>query len=720
MKLLSKNVSDNKADGSPLIRLSLVSSSSGSSPQMIRTTTKVSPTTPENEVKKVNPFTRFGAKASDDHKWNPFSDKSSVVTPSPKQSRLKKEVTKFQSLADLTSYLTRNSNSFLPSHAVKGYCQQIVAFMKEDEDNTEIHMQGGRALFLLSLQDRTDREGESSTKGGVESLLSAMEYFSDDALLQSQSCLALESLLAWEENQTIVLSKRGQVEVFYSALESFPEDTELIVAALGALYNLSCNPDAVEDSIAKDLAYAIPPILNLLKENRDHVDFYERGLSTLAKLTEDNPASQLLFCQDGQLGIRVAVNALHNERFSDRPKIQLAAVLILQHVASHSSLECKAKIVMHGGLDRILHTLQQHCYPLFRPADKRSVSAPIMASALHTLANLSSSKLNGHDKTRQEMGKAVPIILRILKKHHNLPQIQLSGYTALKNVADIHANLVTRNGGVAIIMKSLAQQINDPAVQKQACRTLVQLFSKQQSDAMSTNNILSGESNPSAAVALDLVRSVAEEDGIEIIFRTVRMHQARRPVLEPAIEALHYLSCSRNLTPQQKQQLCLEENVVVTLGSIRNFTESEPICESGCGLVLNMSFFAPSKQDNMATVGGVQTVLSAMRRHGLNAKIQEYGCGILSGLCLNPATHNEFMDEEGISTVLSAMVVHPYQPGVQAFGCDVLLSISSVSSNQKKLVMEANAKQVASDAMIRHKKHGGVQNRGSALLKALA
>jgi hypothetical protein len=464
-----------------------------------------------------------------------------------------------------------------------------------------LQIQGGRALFLLSLQDRSDREGSSNTKLGVEAILVAMENFPEDAELQNQACLALESLLAWEENQAVVLTKRGQVEVLYSAMEYFAEDTELIVSSLGALYHLSCHPDAVEDEIARDLAYAIPPILELLKVNRDHVDFYERGLTTLAKLTEDNPPSQLLFCHEAELGIRVAVDALHNETFLDRPKIQLAALLILQHVASHPSLECKGKIAFHGGLDRILDTLQQHCFLISRPSGTRLVSIPIMASALHTLSNLSSSRLQDNDKTRQRMGKAVPVILEVLKKHPSISAVQMHGYTALKNLADVHANLVTRNGGIAIIMQSMSAQLKNAAVQKQACRTLVQLFSKRQSDAKSTNGILAGENNPSACAALDVVRAIAEEDGIEIIFRSVREHQPRRPVLEPAIEALYYLSSSRDLTPHQKQELCREENVVVLLGTIRSFIESETICEYGCGLVLNMSFFAPLSQDSMAT-----------------------------------------------------------------------------------------------------------------------
>ena len=100
---------------------------------------------------------------------------------------------------------------------------------------------------------------------------------------------------------------------------------------------------------------------------------------------------------------------------------------------------------------------------------------------------------------------------------------------------------------------------------------------------------------------MDLVRAIAEEDGIDIIFQSVRLHQKHRLVEEAAFEALYHLSCCRQLTSKQKRQLCLEENVVVVMGTINNFIDSERITEFGSGLLLNMSFFAPIQQQSMAS-----------------------------------------------------------------------------------------------------------------------
>ena len=602
---------------------------------------------------------------------------------------------------------------------IQSVCRQIVNFMKFGTQNVSVQIDGCKALFLLSFEDdSSDRAGLSMMCDGVEAVLEAMELFPDDEQVQTHACIALEALSGWDENQVYLLAQKGtRMNEVFDALENFPDSIKLQMAGIGILKNVSLNPESYDKTIALQLANSIPSILTLLKTEKDNLELYEIGCSTLAQLTEDNEASQLLLCNtQDQLGIRLAIDALRNKKFVDHPNIQQAAMLILQHVSSNVSIECKGRIIQHGGLDIILETLEEESSCTYQGND----GTLFMACAMQTLAHLSESKSSPHVMIKQKLGKAVPVILKVLDKHPQLSQVQVSGYSALNNLADVHSKLVTSNNGISIIMKSMVQQAEHPAVQKKTCQTLLTLLSKSYKDAGSTNNLLSGGKNPNAGEALDLVRAIAAEDGLAIIFSTVRMHQRHRPVQEAAFGALYYVSKSRDLTPNQKHQLCLEENVFVLLGTMNNYIESETLCENGTGLILNMTFFSPLSQDGMASVGGIRTVLAAMRRHGLNENVQEYGSGILSGLCMDVKTHDEFISEEGISTVLAAMMVHPYRAGVQAFGCDVLASVASSSPNNKQIVIDGNAEVVANDAMVRHKKHKGVQNRGAALLKALS
>ena len=191
--------------------------------------------------------------------------------------------------------------------------------------------------------------------------------------------------------------------------------------------------------------------------------------------------------------------------------------------------------------------------------------------------------------------------------------------------------------------------------------------------------------------------------------------------------------------------MCLEENIFVLLATMNQMVDSEVLCQKACGLILNLSFFAPISQDAMASgmnddvvavrcmfvhplltspllfssVGGIRIILATMRRHGLNVQIQEFGANILSGLCLDDKNHAEFVNEEGISTVLAAMMIHPGQASIQACCCDLLINLASANASYRRAIIDGNAPMVVSDAMNRFKGHKAVQSCGSELLKAL-
>lgn len=119
-------------------------------------------------------------------------------------------------------------------------------------------------------------------------------------------------------------------------------------------------------------------------------------------------------------------------------------------------------------------------------------------------------------------------------------------------------------------------------------------------------------------------------------------------------------------------------------------------------------------------MGGIRIILSAMRRHGLNVQIQEFGAGVLSGLCLDERNHLEFVNEEGISTILAACMIHPDQPSIQACCCDLLVNLATADPSYKRFIVDGNGVMIAKDAMVRHQSHKGIQNRGRELLNALS
>ena len=686
------------------------------------------------------------------NKINPFDDDDDGDNISSIHTRASQSTT-------ATSSTIVDLDSILDMYEMKLMSQHIVDCMTSNDNDLTIQVLGCYAFHLLAIQlqkelyDDEDEDQNSNndndshttntendggmTVYGVEAIVTAMDEFASEELLQQYSCIALQSLTAFTENVQYILST-GHVEDVLVAMEGFTHNVPLQIAALATIENIANyqSSTAVSDPSKtksqqqeqKQLSHTTPLILEVLKEHRDDAEIYTQGCSTLAALTYKNPTNQLMLCKD-QIGLRIIIDAIH--KFTKQTlQVQLYAIRTLENIASHSSPECKRKIVLvQGGLDRLLDALKRNTITTtsissyedeIEPDDDqqqqrrrsqqndKDVSRSIIISALKTMSNMAMSDSNvsaSSDETKRQMSKAIKVILNVLRQHPHNSSIQVAGFTALRYLSDVHSELITSYGGISTILIAMLEQPTDFAMQEQACETLTNLLSSP---------------NMTDDSSLDLIHTIATEDGLTIIFRSVRMHQAYRAVQESAFGALYYLSCSKDLTSSQKQQLCLEENIFVLFGTMNQYIDSELLCQRGCGLILNLSFFAPLSQDVMASVGGIRIILAAMRRHGLNSQIQEYSVAILSGLCLDEKNHQEFVNEEGISSVLAAMMIHPDQSSIQAYSCDLLLHLASSNPEYKRNIIDGNGQMVANDAMIRHKAHKGVQRRGAELLQALS
>ena len=86
-----------------------------------------------------------------------------------------------------------------------------------------------------------------------------------------------------------------------------------------------------------------------------------------------------------------------------------------------------------------------------------------------------------------------------------------------------------------------------------------------------------------------------------IIYLFCLLLTANRAVEEAAFGVLYYLSCNRDIPASQKREMCLEENIFVLLATMNSMIDSEVFCQKACGLILNLSFFAPISQDAMAS-----------------------------------------------------------------------------------------------------------------------
>ena len=657
--------------------------------------------------------------------------------------------------------------------------------------------------YDLSDEYEMDSEMDSITTDAMEAILQAMEDFPDDEELIENACMALEATTEMKSIESI--SKRILEEILM-AIEGFADHPVVVSSSLGILYNIS-KPNRNDDLRRRLAKYALPSILQGMKEHRDDVELYTKGCKAMANFTRDDPnAQRILACKEA-LGLRIISEGLKYWEVEDLDEdavvqhlhLRWAAIQVLKNLSTHSSLEVKGKIALGGGaariVDRLLEALVFTGKDLIKnnynvedfsmnegdqvdEEDEVGISLIIMRDSLQTIENLANIESvvtkddprslhmptirtsaavdnSSAEDIQRQLTKAVKPVLNTIRQHPNRRSLQLHSLSCIRQLTISHSDSISNHGGISTFLNLLSTSsvaaINDSLIHERALSCLT--------------GLLSPSSN---ADGLDVVASMETEDGLDVIFRTIRRYQSNTSVIERAYESLFYLSCrvrvvlasivgrhpsissglGAKAARKLQDQLCLEENIFVMLGTLNQYFEtSDSISQLGLGLLVNVHAFLTQEEkeqnqqsDIVASDGGIRLVLAVMRRHGLTVAIQEYGVGLLAGILKNAINYNaircEFVDEEGISTVLAAMMIHPDHAAVHSHGCDVLVQLMTIdkhpmengysetakfSAHYKKCILEeTNAVTVVQDSMERFRNHKGVQHYGSALLQMLS
>ena len=94
----------------------------------------------------------------------------------------------------------------------------------------------------------------------------------------------------------------------------------------------------------------------------------------------------------------------------------------------------------------------------------------------------------------------------------------------------------------------------------------------------------------------------------------------------------------------------------------------------------------------LAKAGGIETVLSAMRAHPLDAAVQEDGCDALARFAVcDEACHKAVVSAGSVALLVAAMQEHAAAPEVQESAVSALASISTGSTPSEDHVMLADA-----------------------------
>jgi len=595
--------------------------------------------------------------------------------------------------------------------------------------------------------DADDDELELITDA-LDAILQAMEDFPDDEVVIENACLAIEGTLEKRKINRKSSAKRILEEILM-AIEGFADNPITVSSCLGILRNLSSSSntngeDENEDLRQKLAKYALPSILQGMKEHRDDLELYTKGCKAMTNFTNGDPnAQRILACKEA-LGLRIISEGLKYYKGDSLDelaamqhlRLRFAAIQVLKNLSTHASLEVKGKIALGGGaariIDRLLEALVCTGMDLVDnnyevgdfgvnedqvdEEDEVGISLAIMRDALQIIANLANIEAvvtrdgprsphmptfhrsagidnSSAEDIQRQLTKAVKPVLNTIRQHPNRPSLQYHGLTCVRQLTISHADSIANHGGISTFLNVISSTgvaaINDSMIHERALSCLT--------------GLLSPSSN---ANGLDLVASMETEDGLDAIFRTIRRYQSNTELIETSYESLFYLSCrvrvvlasiaGRHISitcgvgaqaaRKLQSQLCLEENIFVMLGTLNQYFEaSVSISQRGLGLLVNVHAFLTQDQDQDQ---------------------QNQQPDILAS-------------DGGIRLVLAVMRRHGLAVAIQEYGvgllAGILRSARSFNAIRREFVDEEGISSVMSAMMI-HPDHAAVQTHGCDVL----
>mmetsp|Transcript_10114 Transcript_10114/g.13359 ORF Transcript_10114/g.13359 Transcript_10114/m.13359 type:complete len:506 (-) Transcript_10114:65-1582(-) len=117
--------------------------------------------------------------------------------------------------------------------------------------------------------------------------------------------------------------------------------------------------------------------------------------------------------------------------------------------------------------------------------------------------------------------------------------------------------------------------------------------------------------------------------------------------------------------------------------------------------------------------GAINAVLSAMKRHVHQTKLQARACNSLNNLAMTEENRAKIAHEGGIVQIIEAMTQHGNDAEVQANGCNAIWNLAICSGNRSR-ICKANGAQTIVQAMSRHMDDSALFGEGCGALWNLA
>ena len=169
----------------------------------------------------------------------------------------------------------------------------------------------------------------------------------------------------------------------------------------------------------------------------------------------------------------------------------------------------------------------------------------------------------------------------------------------------------------------------------------------------------------------------------------------------------------------EHQLLTMKKGGVKAIIMAMKTHESDPLVQQfGCRVLTNLCVLFENKVE-VVDAGGAEVTVVAMKRHIENSDIQVCGSLSLMNMMCNEQTEAAVHQAKGVEAVLAAMCAHPCKARVQRSACWALESMVWTSCEMQRRFVACGGEHVVRAALVTFPLDAGIQGKGKQILESL-
>jgi len=667
---------------------------------------------------------------------------------------------------------------YLPLSSVQIRCitKSIVNSMMNHSSSPILQIYGCRTLSNLCSYTY-----ENSTKdvcvavdqlGGVNFLLQSMQNNLNNIFLLAESCGSITSLCEsapWIKDSIFdsggIDAVSNIVRFHVRNIVSDEDQLYFLENVCALLMVLSTNSNCV---VAIKSSGIVDDLFSVVKSS-DNADNYisEHLLLTVIELiSKTGDENNELFTAALSFAIRMMEMPTSEDR--------LINIIVSIHLIVSSMDCCIDAILSRKVRDQVLNAMchmpssaavqEASCYiisflrtkmdddviPTLRTSDEivairnamrvHQTHSSLQAAACLAIRNFCAARGNIEDKVVTVLFESINDVVKASVTHPKSPIVQenaCGAFWALSTVSDHMALSVASSGAIECIIEAMNEFPGLLSLQDDACSTLVVLVAEEENfEAIGTERGFDAIINCLGQYASNMAIS-ERVCSIVAALSTTNLFEVKLAIIEHEIAVNRIIECMYRYPQNSHIQMAGSE--IISLISVDEYIMSDI---AGLGGIDRLSTAMQQHLDNSLVqekacealkmlIPGVENdilmgndvgkwIIVSMRRHKENSKVQIQGISALLNLCSKSHSNKDAVARlSGISAIVDSMVNHLGCVLVQETGINAIQSLSDLGANQLTIA-EGGAIQAIMNGMKMHQPTKSLQIEGLDTLMKLA